>query len=108
MFGSDWRKGFKKRCAAAGHPLSDRSVQQLDADRAAALTPEVVDITFKSWDKTVRKGNKGRAFPPEDIWIMDEVGVGGKHRQAPAIVPTGTKHVRRIGTNRTESLSLIE
>jgi hypothetical protein len=67
--------------SAHGFEFSMRSVQQLDAARAGALTPEVCKDTYELWEREVRTGNRGGAFAPENIWIMDEIGCGGKGRQ---------------------------
>ena len=80
-FGKYWRAAWKKRMLAHGIEFTMRSVQQLDAARAAALTKEVCEDTHELWERTVRTGNHGGAFAPECIWIMDEIGCGGKGRQ---------------------------
>ena len=80
-FGKHWRAAWKKRMSAHGFEFSLRSVQQLDAARAAALTPEVAKATYELWERVVRTGNRGGAFSPACIWIMDEIGCGGKGRQ---------------------------
>jgi hypothetical protein len=46
-----------------GFEFSLRSVQQLDAARAAALTPEVVEATYELWERTVRSGISGTMMP---------------------------------------------
>lgn len=81
-FGKYWRPAWKERMLAHGFEFSLRSVQQLDAARAAALTPEVAKATYELWERTVRTGNRGGAFAPSCIWIMDEIGCGGKGRQS--------------------------
>ena len=80
-FGKHWRAAWKERMSKHGFEFSLRSVQQLDAARAAALTTEVVEATYELWERIVRSGNRGGAFAPSCIWIMDEIGCGGKGRQ---------------------------
>jgi hypothetical protein len=104
-FGKYWRKGWRKRMLAHGFKFSMRSVQELDAARAAALTPEVCEATFELWHKTVTTGNHGAAFAPNCVWIMDEIGCGGKGRQMrcvaaqaeSAFAPADAAHAPRIG-----------
>lgn len=72
-----------------------RSVQQLDAARAAALTPEVVQDTYELWERVVNTANNGGPFAPQNIWIMDEVGVGGKGRQTRRVAAARRKRGAR-------------
>jgi len=86
-FGKHWRAAWRKRMSAHGFEFSMRSVQQLDAARAGALTPEVCKDTYELWEHVVRTGNRGGAFTPQNIWIMDEIGCGGKGRQFRRVPP---------------------
>ena len=107
LFGKRWRAGWRKRMEKLGFPTALRSVQDSSAARVARLTPQMVDEMFPSWERVLQTGNNGGVFAPENVYIMDEVGVGGKLRQQRAVVLKGAKGVQRVGSNRVEGFTYV-
>ena len=96
-------QGFKPRVERLGYKISTRLPQHLDSERLNHLTPEIATQTIEEWEK-VLKSNK---YPRSNIWIMDEVGIGGKQRTRRVVTMTGAKKVQSVGFCRTDEFTLI-
>ena len=92
-FGDKWLRGPRRRLAARGFHTSSRLPQALEADRAAALTPDRTRQCLKLWEQVRATGNHGGPFSRARTYSVDEIGHGGKQRYNRVVVPRGTRRV---------------
>jgi hypothetical protein len=106
-FGFKWLRGLRRRLAKRGFQTSSRLPQALEADRAAALTPERTRQCLELWATVRATGNDGGPFAPEDTYIVDEIGHGGKPRPGRVLVAKGGRRVYQRFPARMESYTQV-